>query len=117
MDTLVDYIKESLFNQNNFKLSLDYSQKQLLSSIIYYMLFSNMTFDEFKNKYDKTINYHKDNKYYSIEKDLIEIYKEIVGKNPDKKINPVPKNSYIDTVAQIEQQPYNVIAKKEGLLY
>lgn len=117
MDTLVDYIKESLFNQNNFKLALDYSQKQLLSSIIYYMLFSNMSFDEFKDKYNKTINFHNDSINYDIKKDLYELYRNITGDTPNKNVNPTRKNSYIDTVSQIQQQSYASVAKKEGILY
>jgi len=118
--SLVDFINEGLLDKkSNLRIPTDYYKTSALASMIYYMLFDdNMTFGKFKEMYNKTISFNSESqKDYDISKDLMILYQSITGKNPSKNDSPVPRNSYIDSEAQVKNVDYNTIAKKENILY
>jgi len=79
--------------------------------------YDNMTLKEFKEKYNKTINFHKDGSNYNSYLDLKRIYSDLSGELPKKTEPPFPENFAIDIIAQTRRTPYWDVAKEEGILY
>jgi len=122
-DSFKEEIDECLLNNfdilNEASISKYYENKAILT-LLFYTIFDeyggDMTFKEFKEKYNNTINLNTTSNY-NINDDLMRFYKNISGKMPDKTKNPVPINNYVDTKSQTSNASYKDIAKQKGILY
>ena len=120
-NTSVDFDKsDKRSKQKSFKLILDRQKYDLLISLLYcgsLDKYDNMTLKEFKEKYNKTINFHKDGSNYNSYLDLKRIYSDLSGELPKETEPPFPENFAIDIIAQTRRTPYWDVAKEEGILY